>query len=237
MFSEISRCSMAGCDGAVHARSLCHTHYMRNRRHGSPEAVNRPPDWGARDTHPMYERWKSMARASGGGAVKVWGDFWIFVADIGEQPSPEHRVYRLNPKKPWGPKNFEWRELVVGLTQEGREAKNAYMRAYNARSPHVVRRAHLKAYYGVTLEWYDQKFREQGGLCAVCRQPETMEIKKGVGPIMLAVDHHHGTKKPRGLLCHMCNRGIGMLGDDPASLRAAAAYLESHAVDLRVAAE
>jgi hypothetical protein len=44
----------------------------------------------------------------------------------------------------------------------------------------------------------------------------------------LAVDHSHETGAFRGLLCHSCNRAIGLLGDDPARLRAAAEYLEDH---------
>lgn len=203
-------------------------HYMRSRRHGDPE-IGAPKDWGTRATHPMYERWSSMKRTARAMLDPAWKDFWQFVSDVGAPPSKTHRLYRKNSKGLWGPENVEWRELVTGLSQKGREAKNAYMRAYNARSPHTVRRHHLLGHYGVTLEWYDEQFRKQSGLCAICLQPETMEIKKGKGAIMLAVDHHHGTDRPRGLLCHKCNRGLGMLGDDADRLRAAIAYLESHA--------
>ena len=30
----------------------------------------------------------------------------------------------------------------------------------------------------------------------------------------LCIDHDHGTKKPRGLLCHNCNTALGLLKDD-----------------------
>lgn len=57
--------------------------------------------------------------------------------------------------------------------------------------------------------------------CEVCRRPPAE-----VGT--LRADHDHGTGRFRGLLCDSCNLGLGKFSDDPARLRAAAAYLERH---------
>jgi hypothetical protein len=42
------------------------------------------------------------------------------------------------------------------------------------------------------------------------------------------MDHDHATDQLRDLLCTDCNIGLGCFGDDPARLRAAALYVESH---------
>ncbi len=77
---------------------------------------------------------------------------------------------------------------------------------------------------GVTAEWYDNTFTEQGGACAICKQPES-KLSSGGGLKMLAIDHHHTTGKARGLICQQCNIGIGALRDSPDLLRKAALYL------------
>lgn len=59
----------------------------------------------------------------------------------------------------------------------------------------------------------------QHQVCAICQSPE-WGVK---GP---QVDHCHATDRVRGVLCGNCNQGLGRFGDDPARLRAAAAYLE-----------
>lgn len=72
------------------------------------------------------------------------------------------------------------------------------------------RKADLAAKYNMTLEQYDDMLMGQGGVCAVCKQPETA-LPGGRGPSnqffprALGVDHNHATGKVRGLLCNRCN--------------------------------
>jgi hypothetical protein len=70
-------------------------------------------------------------------------------------------------------------------------------------------------YYGVSSRQWDALLELQGFRCAICRE---------VRPLVL--DHDHRDGHLRGALCRNCNIAIGFLHDDPALLRAAAAYLE-----------
>jgi predicted NAD/FAD-dependent oxidoreductase len=65
-------------------------------------------------------------------------------------------------------------------------------------------------------------WRYENGRCMICNtdQPGT---ESGYWP----VDHDHATGRVRALLCSACNAGLGLFGDDPARLRAAADYLET----------
>ena len=78
----------------------------------------------------------------------------------------------------------------------------------------------LKWFYGIGLDDYNQMLEAQGGQCA-CKATQGRSNKEA-----LHVDHDHNTGLIRGLLCHRCNRAIGLV-DDPASLRALADYIES----------
>jgi hypothetical protein len=75
----------------------------------------------------------------------------------------------------------------------------------------------------MTIEEYDRLFASQRGRCAICQTD-----KPGQGRRNLHVDHDHEFGHVRGLLCVACNRMIGLAGDSPAMLRAAAAYIERH---------
>lgn len=95
--------------------------------------------------------------------------------------------------------------------------------AYREHRRTICRRSRLKAVFGMSLEEYDALLAQQGGVCAICKQPETEIWRGGLQP--LSVDHDHVTNEVRGLLCDRCNRGIGALHDSPALLAAAIAYL------------
>lgn len=77
----------------------------------------------------------------------------------------------------------------------------------------------LKKNYGITIEEYDALFEKQGKCCAICRA-DNPQWSKG-----WHVDHCHQKGHVRGILCHKCNLMVGLAGDDPDTLRAAADYL------------
>lgn len=72
--------------------------------------------------------------------------------------------------------------------------------------------------FGLTLSQFDGMLRLQSGCCDICH--ETMDPP--------CVDHDHDTGIVRGLLCHSCNRGIGLLGDSPERLKNAISYITHH---------
>lgn len=92
--------------------------------------------------------------------------------------------------------------------------------AKTPRSKALQRAWRYQAKYGITVERFDEMMRAQRGRCAIC--PERIDESSA------NVDHDHATGAVRALLCGPCNRGLGAFVDDPARLRAAAAYVEQH---------
>lgn len=100
------------------------------------------------------------------------------------------------------------------LRAEQRGLPRSQCRAcWNARSQ-AIRNRRL---YGISEVSYARLFAEQGSRCAICgRDPEVRH---------LSVDHDHATGAVRGLLCRMCNIGIGAFREDPEVMCNAIAYL------------
>jgi len=86
-----------------------------------------------------------------------------------------------------------------------------------------IRMRYLKTKFDLSYDDYCEMERGQNGVCAICGQFETH--RRGQ---RLCVDHNHETGETRGLLCHHCNTGIGLLGDDVETLQKAIDYLTSH---------
>jgi hypothetical protein len=82
---------------------------------------------------------------------------------------------------------------------------------------------HLKNKFNMSLNDYEQLYKNQDGKCAICGSAETMVLQGKVKRI--AIDHCHITGVVRGLLCHSCNTGLGYFNDNWVLLDNALEYL------------
>lgn len=87
--------------------------------------------------------------------------------------------------------------------------------------PDYNRRHALMRKFGVTVDDYEARLEQQGGVCGICG--ERCDTGR-----RLAVDHDHDTGAIRGLLCRGCNTGLGNLKDRPDLLASALIYLSEH---------
>lgn len=76
----------------------------------------------------------------------------------------------------------------------------------------------LKSKYGISAEIFDEMVVKQRGLCKLCENPPPR------GKI-LSIDHLHGTKTVRGLLCNNCNVLVGFVEKNLAMLEKVLAHI------------
>jgi hypothetical protein len=110
---------------------------------------------------------------------------------------------------------------VASRSEASKAQRREYQREYARRNPDRKRawsrNSHLRRTYGLEPTDYEEMLTAQGGVCAIC------EGEPGDRP--LDVDHDHSTGQVRGLLCHKCNKALGLLNDN---VDAAQRYLEAH---------
>lgn len=111
--------------------------------------------------------------------------------------------------------------------EERRKRHNLNCASSRAKDPETYYWARLKSTYGLTKERYDVIFESQGRSCGICDRTEP------TGRYGFVIDHDHdccpGNKScgdcVRGILCSMCNHGLGNFEDDPQRILSAADYL------------
>lgn len=77
---------------------------------------------------------------------------------------------------------------------------------------------YIRHKYHITPRDIHRMLQEQNHRCPIC----TREISRPT----LQVDHDHATGELRGLLCRACNLTLGMVEDNPETLRRAVQYLQ-----------
>jgi len=134
-------------------------------------------------------------------------------------------------------------KLPSGYTNQCKKCHNAYLKnrrdsdpeayerikqqgaAWRARNPEADRRKYLMRKFNITIEEYNEMFKKQNGVCAICGNEETVVRRSKSGKEMLAVDHCHETGEIRGLLCFKCNTALGALGDTVENIQRVINYL------------
>lgn len=109
----------------------------------------------------------------------------------------------------------------TGLTSWCKSCLNANNKIWGKINIESKRNSNLKAKakkYGISLEEYKCLVQTQNNKCAICSS--TQEKTR------LAIDHCHKTLKVRGLLCDLCNRGLGFFRDSADRLSKAIEYLK-----------
>jgi hypothetical protein len=109
----------------------------------------------------------------------------------------------------------------------------AYHKDWAEKNPEKVRanrRKHrLKTIFGITPEQFWAMAAAQEHRCAICGEMLIVASRRGQSNAM-HLDHDHATKIVRGILCGLCNRGLGHFKDNQGLLLRAAAYLKSKEV-------
>ena len=113
-----------------------------------------------------------------------------------------------------------------GYAYECKECSHARTRALPSQSKERRLDRHLRRSYGITLDQYNERLRDQSSRCAICHVSSTL-LREG-----LCVDHDHTTGLIRGLLCRNCNLAVGNMMDSATIAASAAAYLARHVAKL-----
>jgi len=95
---------------------------------------------------------------------------------------------------------------------------------YYQKHKNETKNSDLLLNYGITITEYNKLWKNQNGLCAICKQPE-VEQQKECSKRRLSVDHNHATKEIRGLLCGKCNKAVGLFQENIEFLKSAILYL------------
>jgi len=151
-------------------------------------------------------------------------------------PFPEWFAPGKNQKKAQEAEKRRLKEIKTGIKQcstcKEKKLLNCFHGSHDSsnissRCQDCVSALFLKYRYKMSVEKFNRIREEQNNCCAICQTE--LEIKQGstFRSKNVAVDHCHETGNVRGLLCSVCNKGLGHFQDNVALLESAIAYLST----------
>jgi hypothetical protein len=130
--------------------------------------------------------------------------------------------FSLNSKGKYGVKS-----ICKGCSNK---AQRALTQEKKLKDPLGFKRArylkHILKEYDFTEARYEDLLWEQNNRCAICRVDHDEYVLGSKNHSVFCIDHCHSTGKVRGLLCSVCNSGLGKLKDSPELLERALHYLK-----------
>jgi len=193
-------CQIDGCDRPHKARGLCQTHYAQRSR--------------GRDFSAIKPRVRDIPSEC--------------VEDECRAPVKAHGLCGMHYQRLLRHGHTKYRDRKKPAKQCGIDGCDNHLYAKDLCHSHYAKQRKWQA-SGVDAARYQEMLREQGGVCAICGQPERHRDALSGKPKALAVDHDHATGAVRALLCLTCNTAIGLLNDDAALLAKARAFVLYHA--------
>ena len=192
-------CQIDGCTRPHKARGLCQTHYAQRLR-GS-------------DFSPIRSRVREKPPEC--------------VEDGCAEPVKSKGLCKMHYQRLLRHGHTRYRDRKVPAKPCMIDGCDNILYAKDLCHPHYAKQRKWQA-YGVDAARYQEMLREQGGVCAICAQPERAPDKASGKTKDLAIDHDHVTGAIRALLCSNCNRGLGLFNDDIALLAKAQSYVLYH---------
>ena len=135
----------------------------------------------------------------------------------------KHREEQLHRTREWYQKNKKkMSEHSKAYAMENKdkiaERKHNYHQKYYQERKLIYKDRKLKYQYGISLKDFEYLLVKQGSQCAICGNPLLDKTT--------VIDHDHLSGKIRGILCRLCNIGLGSFLDNPYVLNKAREYLE-----------
>lgn len=157
------------------------------------------------------------------GVLKLRKEFYVenarsdkmsFRCKMCQSQVDKERHFKIRPKR-----LKQQRDWYKANSKERIKKAKDWVRSNPERRKATKRKNDLAA-YGLTIQDFDALLAQQNNSCAICKGPPAGKYS------VFVVDHDHRTNKVRGLLCSICNMGIGLLKDNVEVLKAAVLYLE-----------